>query len=191
MNKYLTILKNWLPYAAVITLMSVLIYAVTQQNFRLTANDPQTQMAEDAVTAIKNGADPKTLVAPGAVTEMSERTSPFMVIYDKAGNMAAGSITLNGKPLTLPNGVLDYIQKNGSDMVSWQPQPGVRDAMIGLKADKGYTVIAGRSLHDVEERISKLGEQVLFGWFVSLVALLVVVIIQDWFGQKYSGVING
>jgi len=190
MNKYLTIFKNWLPYSAVITLMSILIYAVTQQNFRLTANDPQSQMARDAVTAIKNGADPKTLLSSDRVTEMSERMSPFIVIYDKAGNIAAGSTTLNGKPLILPNGVLDYIQKRGSDMVSWQPQPGVRDAMIGLKADRGYTVIAGRSLHDVEERISILGEQVLFGWLVSLVALLVVVIIQDWVTRKYNSVIT-
>ena len=189
MKKSAIIFKNWLPYAAVITLMSILIYAVTQQNFRLTANDPQTQMAKDAVTAINNGADLKTLVAPGAVSEMSERMSPFMVVYDKAGNMAAGNVTLNGKLLTLPNGVLEYIQKNGSDMVSWQPEPGVRDAMVGFKADNGYTVIAGRSLHDVEERISILGEQVLFGWFASLVALLVLVIVQDWVGKRYSSVI--
>src|SRR6185503_1415271 len=186
MKKSAMIFKNWLPYAAVVTLMSGLIDTVTQQNYRVTANDPQTAMAEDAVTALNNGADPKSLAVSGPVTEMSKSFSPFLVIYDKAGNIAAGNTTLNGKPLTLPAGVLDYIQKNGSDMVSWQPQPGVRDAMVGIRAAKGYTVIAGRSLHKVEERIVKLGQQVLFGWLVSLIGLYIVILIRDWVTEKYT-----
>lgn len=189
MNRFATTLANWLPFAATVTLMSILIYAVTQQNYRLTANDPQTEMAEDAATALNNGADPKSIIASGPVAEMSKSFSPFVVIYDKAGNMAAGNVTLNGKPLTLPAGVLDYIQKNGSDMVSWQPQPDVRDAMVGIRAAKGYTVIAGRSLHKVEERINKLGQQVLFGWFVSLIGLLIIVAMRDWITGKYTPVI--
>jgi Ca2+/Na+ antiporter len=188
MNKYFIFFKNWLPYAAMITLMCMIIYVITQQNFRLTANDPQTQMAEDAVTAINNGADPKSLIISGPVFEMSKSFSPFIMIYDKAGNIAAGNTTLNGKLLTLPNGVIDYIQKNGHDMVSWQPQPGVRDAMVGIKAAKGYTVIAGRSLHQVEERIATLGEQVLFGWVVSLIGMFIIIVIQEWVTKKYSSV---
>jgi len=189
MNKFAIVLKSWLPYAALITLMSILIYTVTQQNYRLTANDPQTAMAEDAATALNNGADPKSLIVGGPVTEMSKSLSPFVVIYDRAGNIAAGSTTLNGKPLTLPAGVLDYIQKNGSDMVSWQPSPGVRDAMVGIRAAKGYTVIAGRSLHKVEERIAKLGQQVLFGWLVSLIGLYIIILIRDWLTEKYPSAV--
>src|SRR6185312_5524758 len=186
MNKFAMVLKNWLPYAAVVTLMSVLIYTVTQQNYRLTANDPQTAMAEDAVTALNNGADPKSLVVGGPVAEMSKSLSPFLVIYDRAGNIAVGNTTLNGKPLTLPAGVLDYIQKHGSDMVSWQPLPGVRDAMVGIRAAKGYTVIAGRSLKKVEERIVTLAQQVLFGWVVSLTGLFIILMIRDWVTEKYT-----
>jgi len=188
MRKSVIIFKNWLPYAAVVTLVSILVYTVTQQNYRLTANDPQTEMAEDAATALNNGADPKSLIISGPVAEMSKSFSPFVVIYDRAGNIAAGNTTLNGKPLTLPAGVLDYIQKNGSDMVSWQPAPGVRDAMVGIRADKGYTVIAGRSLHKIEDRIAKLGQQVLFGWLVSLIGLYIVVLIRDWVTEKYTPV---
>lgn len=189
MNRSAKIFTSWLPYAAVVTLMSILIYTVTQQNYRLTANDPQTEMAEGAATALNNGADPKSLISSGPVAEMSKSFSPFVIIYDKAGNIAAGNTTLNGKPLTLPAGVIEYIQKNGSDMVSWQPAPGVRDAMVGIRAANGYTVIAGRSLHKVEERIVKLGQQVLFGWFVSLIGLLIVVMIRDWATNKYVSVI--
>lgn len=189
MNRSILIFTNWLPYAAIVTLMSILIYTVTQQNYRLTANDPQAELAEDAATALNNGADPKSLIIQGPVAEMAKSFSPFVVIYDRAGNIAAGNAMLNGKPLTLPAGVIDYIQKNGSDMVSWQPSSGVRDAMVGIRADKGYTVIAGRSLHKVEERIAKLGQQVLFGWFVSLAGLLIVVIVRDWLTNRYTPVV--
>jgi formate hydrogenlyase subunit 3/multisubunit Na+/H+ antiporter MnhD subunit len=41
MNKYVSIFKNWFAYAAITTLLCGIIYIVTQQNYRLTANDPQ------------------------------------------------------------------------------------------------------------------------------------------------------
>ena len=56
MNKYFPILKNWFGYLAVITLLCGIIYIVAQQNFRMSANDPQYQMAEDAINALNNGA---------------------------------------------------------------------------------------------------------------------------------------
>jgi len=58
--------------------------------------------------------------------------------------------------------------------------------MVGIRAAKGYTVIAGRSLHKVEERIVKLGQQVLFGWLVSLIGLYIVILIRDWVTEKYT-----
>ena len=100
----------------------------------------------------------------------------------------ATNVTLNSKALKVPKGVLDYVKKKGSDVATWQPQPGVRLAMIAVHTPKGkaYTVVAGRSLRKIEERIGLLGQQVLFGWFASLIALLAVVIIQDWMTKKYS-----
>jgi hypothetical protein len=180
MNKYLSIFKHWFGYAALVSLLCGIIYIVTQQNFRLTGNDPQYQMVEDAANAINKGADPKTLVGPTPAIEISESLSPFLVIYDAGGNVVAGSATLNGKPLKIPQGVIDYIQKNGNDAASWQPGPGVRQAMVGsATAGKNYIVVAGRSLRKIEERIGILGEQVLFGWAMSLLAMLVVVVLQD------------
>lgn len=185
MSDYLTIFKNWMPYAAVITLMCVVIYIATQQNFRSTANDPQYQLVEDGAAAINSGADPKLLITPGPSIEISRSLAPFMVIYDAASTLTASNANLDGKALTIPKGVLDYIQKHGADAATWQPRPGVRLAMVGMRSNAGKVVIAGRSLRKVEERIAQLGEQVLFGWGCSLIGLLIVVIFQDWMTKKH------
>jgi hypothetical protein len=183
---YLTIFKNWLPYAAVITLLCGIIFITTQQNFRSAADDPQYQLVEDGAAAINTGADPKSLVNPAQLIEISKSLAPFTVIYDAAGNLIASNANLDGKALTIPRGVLNYIEEHGSDAATWQPRPGVRLAMVGIKSDAGKVVIAGRSLRKVEERIARLGEQVLFGWGCSLIGLLIVVLFQDWLIKKYT-----
>jgi len=185
MSKYFPILKNWFGYSAVITLLCGIIYIVAQQNFRMSANDPQYQMAEDAANALDKGADPKSLINPSAPVEISQSLSPYLVIYSTSGNMAASGATLDGKALTIPKGVIDYVNKNGKDAASWQPQPGVRQAMVGIRA-KNYIAFSGRSLRKVEERIATLGEQVLFGWAMSIAAMLLVAVLQDVVAKRWE-----
>ncbi|HWD89854.1 MAG TPA: hypothetical protein VG367_17100 [Mucilaginibacter sp.] len=180
MNKYAMIFRNWFGYAALITLVCILVYVTVQQSFRLSANDPQVQMAQDAAIAIDKGVDPKSLPVTQTGIDISQGLSPYVAVYDPVGNMVAGSATLNGKPLHIPQGVIDYIRKNSRDAASWQPEPGVRQAMVGVSTAKGnYVVISGRSLASTEERIARLGEQVLFGWVMSLIGMLVVVFLQS------------
>jgi hypothetical protein len=181
MNRLTNVFINWMAYAAIVTLVCGIIYVVVQQNYRMNANDPQFQMVEDAANALNNGADPKSLIPSTTNVEISKSLAPFFIIYDDAENIAATNATLNGKPIKIPPGVITYVQKNGSDAASWQPQPGVRQAMVAIHATAGkaYIVVAGRSLRKVEERIALLGEQVLFGWACSLVAMFVMAFLQD------------
>jgi hypothetical protein len=185
MNKYTTIFKNWFAYAGIITLLCGIVYITVQQGYRSSANDPQLQMAEDAANALNKGADPKSLVSTTSAIEISQSLSPYLIIYDASGNIAAGSATLNGKALKIPQGVIDYIHKNGKDAATWQPEPGVRQAMVGFSAaNKAYITVAGRSLRNTEDRIGLLGEQVLFGWAMSLLGMFVVAFLQEWITRK-------
>jgi len=187
MNKYTTIFKNWFAYAGIITLLCVIVYITVQQSYRLSANDPQLQLAEDAANALNKGADPKSLVSATTTIEISQSASPYVMIYDASGNIAAGTATLNGKVLKIPQGVIDYIHKNGRDAATWQPVPGVRQAMVGFStANKAYVAVAGRSLRNIEERINLLGEQVIFGWAMSLLGMFVVAFLQEWATRKMS-----
>ncbi len=175
MNRFVPFLKTWIIFATSMTLVCGIIYVTVQQNYRLSANDPQLQLAGDAAVALSKGADPKTLAGSQSV-EISESLSAYLVIYDTAGHQLASGANLNGIPLRIPAGVITYVTKNGKDAATWQPAPGVRQAMVGVLSPGQHRFIAfsGRSLSIVEERINLLRKQVLLGWIVSLIGIAFV-----------------
>lgn len=173
MNKFTSLFKSWFAYAAAITLVCGIIYITVQQGYRQSANDPQFQLAEDAANAISKGADPKALVGPNPGIEISQSLSPFLIIYHSNGSIAASNATLDGNDPKLPQGVINGASANGMKAVTWQPRSGVRQATVSIRT-RDYVVVAGRSLRITEERISMLGQQVIFGWFMSIIGMAVV-----------------
>ena len=169
------VLKEGLPFAVTISLVCSIIYFVVQQNYRNSANDPQYQMASEAVNALGKGAAPKALV-PATPAELTGRLSPYLIIYDDSGNVAASAVVLNDKIPKLPKGVLDYVKNKGEEAITWQPRPGIRQALVIRRTELGnlYYVAAGRSLRNTEKRISMLSKQVFTGWVISLVLLFAV-----------------
>jgi len=185
MNKYLIISKNWLGYAAVVTLLCFLVYIIAQQNFRQSANDPQYQLAQDAVNAINKGTDPKQLTGTQSL-DIASTLLPYVLIYDTNDNTIGNNVTLDGRTPKLPDGVLNEARSNGTNVITWQPRSGVRQATVMMAAHKGYLVVAGRSLRNTEDHIATLGGQVLFGWIASLIAMLLVVVLQELMVSKMS-----
>ena len=190
MKRYATIFNNWFGYATIVTLLCGIVYVVGQQGFRQSADDPQYQLVQDAASAINKGVDPKSLTAAAPV-DLAQALSPYLIIYDKAGNMVVNGALLNNQPLKIPQGVLDYIKLHGVDHATWQPQPGIRQAMVGMRTNgSSYVVIAGRSLRKIEERISTLGQQVVFSWAVSIIAMLIVAVLQHLMMKKMEPGVN-
>ena len=185
MNRYLLISKNWVGYAAVVTLLCFLVYIIAQQNFRQSANDPQTQLAQDVVNAINNGGDPNLLTGTRQV-DLASTLSPYVLIYDANGNAVVNNITLDGQIPKPPAGALNEARGNGVNSVTWQPRPGVRQATVMMATHKGYVVVAGRSLQTTEDHIARLGGQVLLGWIASLIVMLAVVVLQELMTSKMS-----
>lgn len=181
MNKYVIILKSWFPLATTVSLVCIIILITVQQSYRLSANDPQYQMVEDAVSAINKGTDPRSVLRSSDLIEVSQSLSPWLTICDTAGNIVASNATLDAMTLKIPRVAIDYVYKNGNDAVTWQPHPGVRQAVVGMlaKANRPYIVVAGRSLRKIEERTALLLKQVALGWGLSLIIILIVVVLQD------------
>jgi hypothetical protein len=186
MNNYRVIFKNWFGYAVMISMLCGIIYIVVQQNFRQSANDPQYQMALDAANAINKGVSPKSLTGSSALVEIANSFSPYLVIYSANGAKTVASATLDGNAPKLPQGVLDNVKKNGMETVTWQPRYGIRQAIVLILTSNGYIVVAGRSLHNTEERISLLGKQVALGWVLSLAAMLVVAAFQEALTKRFG-----
>jgi len=181
------IAKLFIPLAFIMTVMAGLVYLTVQQNFRMNANDPQIQIAEDLATQLSAGApvNPNSLTAS---IDISKSLSTFVLIYDDAGKIITGSGKLNGQFPTMPAGVLDYTRTVGEDRLSWQPQTDVRVALVVIKyngPNPGFVAV-GRSLREVEQREAMLGWQVLAGWLAGIVGLFVLLTGREIMFSKFS-----
>ena len=178
-------LKIYLPFAAVITLLCGLFYVGIQQNYRMSANDPQIQYSEDMARNFKNEKDAQNLV-PQEKTNVGESLSTFGIVYNKEGGLLSSSASLDNQTPDLPKGVIDYTKTHNQDIFSWQPKKGVRLASVITKGDAGFVLI-GRNMRQVEEREKDLAYIVLAGWLATLVAtFLAVFILNHDFSKKTS-----
>ncbi len=183
MNKYLkeTLIK-WLPLAATITLLCGLIFVSVQQNYRMSANDPQIQLAEDVKQTLLIGQSPSTFI-PVRKLELSKTLSTFIMIYDSKNKLIGSSVVLDGKEPAIPDGVLSSAKTSGQSRVTWQPKNGVREALVVnyyKGQQEGYVAI-GRSLREVEIREDNLQKMVFVGWLITLATTFVL----KYFSKKF------
>jgi len=75
-----------------------------------------------------------------------EGTSVFAAIYDPSGHVIAGTATLHGRLPQPPKGVFDYMRAHEEDWVSWQPEVGIRVALVGQRLPSGDFALAGQSI---------------------------------------------
>jgi hypothetical protein len=175
-------IRAWIPLGIAITLLSLFIYGAIQQVIRTGANDPQIQLAEDLANKLADGeAIPENLTADKV--DIARSLSPFIIVFDSNKQVVASSAVLNNNNPVTPKGVLDYAREHGENRVTWQPQTGVRMAIVAIfYNDKaaGYVVV-GRSLRENEIRTAKIGNLIQLGWAATLLFTLLAKIL---FGYK-------
>lgn len=158
----------WFGSAVMLILVFVTIYGVVQQSQRSAANSPQIQIAEDMAATLNQGATPSSLIT-GRVS-LNTSLSPFVVIYDKSGQVVAGSGYLNGKIPSIPFGVLTSANNHAHHTVTWQPQSDVRIAAVTVSTDK-YYILSGRSLREVEANEDHTLQMATVGGILALIVL--------------------
>ncbi|HLZ95680.1 MAG TPA: hypothetical protein VKT20_10165 [Candidatus Dormibacteraeota bacterium] len=157
--------------AVVATLAAGLGYVIAQQTVRQAANHPQVEMARDAISKLDAGASP-TSVLPARVVDLDSPSDadPYLIVVDRLRRILASSVTIGGQQPLPPDGVFDYVQSHGEDVITWQPEPGVRSAIVVDSFGQGF-VVAGRSLKATEELESALSLWALGGWALAMVAI--------------------
>jgi hypothetical protein len=143
-------LAFFVPGAVVLAVACGLAYLLTQQGFRSGGNEPQVQLAEDAVGQLNTGSAPADVV-PSTRVDLASSLAPFVTVEDAAGRVVATNGLLDGNPPSPPAGVAGAARASGRDIVTWQPRQGVRIALVAIPWTGG-TVLAGRSLRLVEQR---------------------------------------
>jgi hypothetical protein len=170
-----TIVKYWLIMAVTITGLVGLCYAAIQQDIRQSANDPQIQMAEDSAAKLADG-QPIQHVVPSEKVDIAKSLAPYIIIFDATGKPLASSALLNGQTPTIPAGITDYVKQNGEDRFTWQPQPGVRSAVVvtPFKGSNSGFVLVGRSLREIEIREDNILHLLIIGGIGILFASFLV-----------------
>ena len=180
----LKIIKKWLPLAIATAGLCALVYLTVQQSLRMSANDPQIQMAEDAASSLNAGASVESVV-PSTKVEIADSLAPFVIVFDNSGKVLASSATLHGAVPAYPAGVLDYVRQKGQDRVTWQPEAGVRMATVVAPFKNGF-VMAGRSLSEVEKRESQVESLSGIALLAIWVATFIVIVLGELFGRQKS-----
>ena len=142
-------------------------YLGVQQALRQGADHPQTELARDASALLDGGATPRSVMPATVTVDLSSSPDAFLAIYDVAGRPLATNGSLDGAAPAPPVGVLDSARATGRDRVTWQPRQGVRIALIVLPW-QGGTVLAGRSLRDVERQEDTALLVAFSAWVVSI-----------------------
>lgn len=173
-----TAARAWIPLAVAVVCMCALVYGGVQHELRTGANDPQIQLTEDAAASLAAGASGSGIV-PSQTVDIANSLAPWIVLCDNAGSPVVSSGFLDGKPPILPKGVFTYTLKAGEDRITWQPRPGVRQAVVVRKIQgaTGGFAVSGRSLREVEKRVDDLNLEVGIALAFTLAATLLAALV--------------
>ncbi len=171
---------SWLPMALTIVGLSLLIYATCQQEYRQSLNDPQIQLAQDAVAKLASGTSLPAVSATGTI-DIARSLAPWLAVYDAAGSPLQSSGLLEGALPPIPHGVFAAAKAGmgkdtaepHEDRVTWQTSTGIRQAIVVeyVETPSGIMyVAAGRSMREVEARESRLLSMVAGTAVVLLIA---------------------
>jgi hypothetical protein len=162
-----------LPQLAMLFILTTFIagtgYLISQQVLRMSANDPQIQLAEDGAQRLRDGEDPARVI-PDRHVDMATSLAPFVIVYDDNLQPVASSAQLDGSVPRPPRGVFDFVRSNNQERVTWQPRPSVRIASVVTRSKNGF-VLAGRNMREVEIRESQVFKLAAMGWLFANVAL--------------------
>jgi hypothetical protein len=152
--------RVYLPLAFVLLASAGIGCIGQQQLLRSQAVEPQLELAEVAAQRLAAGAPPAA-VLPQLSVELAGEQSPFLMVFDAAGRLTASSARLHGRPPALPPGVLAFTARHRQHRLSWQPEPGVRHALVLVAIPGKGFVAAGRSLRETERR-----KRALLHWYL-------------------------
>ncbi|MFE5838814.1 hypothetical protein [Arthrobacter sp. NPDC056493] len=156
---------GWLTAAVVVTALFGSVYLVLQQVERRSANDAPAAAAAAQVQLIGAGT-----ASAGPRLELTPDSGVFILVYGADDRPESGTATLHKELPLIPAGVLEAARRTGYDAVTWQPEPGLRLAIIARPSD-GRVIVAGQSLAPYEDRDGFTLAVLALGWLGSVLVI--------------------
>jgi hypothetical protein len=177
-----------LAAAAIITILAALIYASVQQAHRSAANDPQLQIAGDIGNELRKSGTPGRWMN-GDIIEISQSLSVFTILFDGRKEPVKSTGLLNGRLPHLPEGVFAFARDEGENVFTWQPQAGVRAAVVlrPVQSSSYAFVAVGRSLTEIEKREHNLLQMAFISWLLCMGVLLIHWLISFYWARRETG----
>lgn len=157
-------IMGWVAAALIVTIVFGSVYLTLQHIGRQGVNDAPAAAAAAQVQNI--GSDPAT----GPRLELTKDSGTFVIVYGEDNRAISTTVTLHGDLPNLPIGVLDTTRAVGTDAVTWQPEPGLRMAVVTRQA-AGKVVVAGQSLTPFENKDKWTQLALTAGWLTSMIVL--------------------
>jgi hypothetical protein len=162
-------MKHTLLILVLWTMTCGLVLVSNQYTLRQEANDPQLQIVRDMRNSLNRGVDP-SIYQSAELIDVRSSLSPFVMVFDSSGTVLATNGALDGKTLSVPQGVIEYVtSKNAGGVVggaehrvTLEPASGVRLAavlkVVPLNAPgaQHLIVLSARNLMEVEARIQAI-----------------------------------
>ncbi len=151
------IFKKWLPLGFSITAVYLFGFLAVEQGMRMTAYDTQAEIAGNVELSLGEGT-PYKLFNSDHPVQIGESLTPYVLLYDMKGKPVGGNAVLAGNYPIPPKGVFDYLLAHHEDRFTWEPRPGMREAVVARYhgGNNPAYIIVGRSLAEVEKHIDKL-----------------------------------
>jgi len=180
-----TFILTQISNAAIITVICLFVYASVQQTYRTAANDPQIEIASVIKQRLEKSKSIESIF-PKDTVDLENSLSLFVTVYNDNGQPMHSTGFINGAMPVLPAGVFDFTKANGEDRITWQPQHGVRLAMVVRKVnlDKVNFVAVGRSLNEIEVRESNLLSMTFICWIICMAIISINAAVYFFIGNK-------
>jgi hypothetical protein len=176
----------WLVSLVVVSLLFGSVYVSLQQIGRMADEDVPAALALAQLSA----PNPQALSSDNPV-DLAKGPGTFVNVYRNDGTPVAGSGTLSGGVPRLPQGVIESTVRTGQDRVTWQPQAGIRYAIVA-RAARDTVVVAGQNLQPSETRDTKVLLFLGLGWLGSVLVIAagyaLTVRRSDWVRGKWRGI---
>lgn len=122
------------------------LYVVEQQEGR--------SAVEDAPRALLSAGSAASAEPQAARVDLGHYLGTFWVRYDDDGRPSSGNGYLDGALAQVPRGVIRSAAATGEDAVTWQPEPGLRFAVVAQPVGGGV-LLSGQSLRLTEQRADR------------------------------------